>query len=203
MGTNAAPITFPDRANIPTVLTGTATGTFITLVQGTGEDERIGRKYIIKSFWWKIALESTTAGPSTDFAVIQKDASDVYRIILYVDKQTNAAAAAGVDLLEGSATDSYLAFRELVNKGRFVVLKDITRVLTSTVQATHTGSTFSYTTPRKKSFLTIYWRGNIPIEANSTTAAITNLRTNNICAMIMSENGNIKMESRYRIRYIG
>lgn len=168
-----------------------ATGNRITslnlVAQGTDENDRIGRKCTIKSVHWK-GLITLAASPSASAT-----ASDHGRIILYLDKQTNGAAAAVTDLLESTATD---AFRNLANSQRFVVLHDSRFTLTSAAAEDSLG--FG---PIKRVF-NVNKRVNIPLEFSAGTGALTELRSNNLACLFISDGTDLlSFTGTFRIRF--
>ncbi len=84
--------------------------------QGVTENTRVGRRCTIRSIHWRMTLhlsnvhDSPTATPS-----------EVYRIIMYLDKQCNGAAIIVRDLLEDNFLNQY---RNLANTRRFSILYD-------------------------------------------------------------------------------
>jgi len=82
------------------------------LVPGTTATTRIGRKVVLKSLYlrWNLRLNTTTTGGTPA------------RVIIFYDKQANAAAPAVTDLLEANTFNSQ---NNLSNRDRFVVLCDV------------------------------------------------------------------------------
>lgn len=86
--------------------------------QGDGESDRDGRVYYIDSihirgYVQNVEIESAT-GP-----FVAQSAS----IALVWDTQSNAAALTATDVMDGGGTDDFLAFRNLQNSKRFIILK--------------------------------------------------------------------------------
>ncbi len=87
--------------------------------EGVGESNRDGRKYSIHSIHARFelafpALESQAA-PQHD---------SIVRVVIVLDKQTNAADVTATDVMNGGGTNDYLAYRNLQNSGRFIILMD-------------------------------------------------------------------------------
>lgn len=82
------------------------------LVPGSGANNRIGRKIVMKSVLirYSVSLQATTTGGGTA------------RIMLVYDKQANAAAPGVTDLL---LSNTFTSPNNISNKDRFVVLSDI------------------------------------------------------------------------------
>lgn len=107
--TNLAAVTPPVSAvtfNAPVLLNGST--------QGTTAITRIGRQ--IKMRYLKIQHSIFMAATTTGGGSV--------RLIVFVDKQANAAAATAANVLE---TDSFVAQKNLGNGRRFRILYDVTR----------------------------------------------------------------------------
>lgn len=158
---------------------------FCLIAQGADEDERIGRKIVVKSIHLKGVVRlpgNTTAGGG---------ASRV-RVLLYWDKQCNGATAAILDIIE---TGSVNSFRNLGNKDRFVLLWDKTFTLNHQQgPSTAGGDTRRHIAYNKKV--------DIPIEYSGATNAITEIRSNNLGLAAIMDNGNAAdIAYTVRIRY--
>lgn len=161
----------------------------VNVAAGTGESQRVGRKICVKSLHMRYTAQlSNTSNPaSTD---------DGVRVILYWDKQANGATAAVTDILE-SAT--YLSFNNLSNKGRFVILMDRVVDVSATAGAWD-GTNDQYA--QKAQTKTFHKKGlNIPVEYSSTTGALTEIRSNNIGLLAISDSGSINMAYNVRVRF--
>ncbi len=157
--------------------------------QGITEVTRVGRKCTIKSINWRMQIstnvQSNTASPATE----------VVRVILYLDKQANGATAATTDLVE---TADFQTFNNLANKKRFRTLMDRTYPLqimaSSGADATAEWAGDNITD-------TFFKKVNIPIEFNSTAGAITEITSNNIGVLILGKQGLAVFSSKMRIRF--
>lgn len=92
--------------------TAFSTGNLLNgIVPGSGADQRIGRKIIMKSLMlrWFVTLGATSAQGSP------------IRILIIHDKQANAVAPAVTDIL---LTNEFLSVNNLSNRDRFTVLLD-------------------------------------------------------------------------------
>ncbi len=80
--------------------------------EGDGESERVGRKITVSQVLWKYQciIPSTAAVANT---------SDIIKMFLVMDTQTNGAVFTSTDLLD---TDVWDSFRNLSNTQRFKVL---------------------------------------------------------------------------------
>lgn len=163
----------------------------VTIAQGVTESQRIGRKCTVTSINWNYEVVLPTvagAGPQD---------GDQVRVILYQDRQANGAAATVTGILE---TGNYQSFRNLANTGRFRVLMDKTHSINSRAGA-GTGAANDW--PQVTQTYKYHKRCNIPLEYNSTTGALTELRSNNIGVLLLSSNGLAGFISKMRIRFRG
>ncbi len=172
---------------------GTVTASINLIPQGATEKQRIGRKCTIKSIGWKY----------NPFLVLQQDAADigngdVLRVIMYIDRQCNGAAAAVTDILESA---DYQSFNNLANVGRFQKLIDKSITINRRVAGTDGASTV--TTPEVNMEKTFYKKCNIPVEFNAATGVIAEIRSNNLGVLLISKNGNVGFLSKIRLRFEG
>ena len=172
-------------------------GTFCVVPQGAGESERVGRKIVIKKvmFRGRVTLGSAQAGTVGDAV----EATQI-RVILYLDKQCNGAAATAAQIL-GPGTVSIDSFNELVNKGRFTILKDKIVDLNRLCMV-HNGTNYDGGEVIRKVFFSK--KCNIPIEYEGATGAITEIRSNNIGMMAVAWDASsspVLLNGLVRIRY--
>lgn len=162
-----------------------ALNTVNNVAAGTGESQRVGRKITIKSIHlrWVNVIKASASNADTD---------DGLRLILYLDKQANGAAATVTDILE---TADYLSFNNLSNRNRFRVLMD--RVVDVSSMSGGSSTAFGAAAKTKQAHL----RCDIPIEFSSTTGAITEMRSNNVGVLIISDNQEAECVGNVRIRY--
>ncbi len=159
------------------------------IVQGFDENDRIGRKCVIKGLFIKgtVFLASTTAAAST---------SDRLRVIVYLDKQSNGATATVTDILETAIIDS---FRNLANSGRFQILSDVTEPITIPGGGAPTGA---------ESFGEIFQNFscskanlNIPVEFDGASGAITDITSNNFGVLAISQSATCNLNYIARVRF--
>ncbi len=165
----------------------------LTIAQGTTESQRIGRKLTVHSINWRFDMRL----PST---AVVTDTSDVVRIILYLDKQTNGAAATVTGILE---TANFQSFNQLANKSRFRTLMDRTYVIECKAGSGR-GSTDTLSYGEAREDDTLFLKNlKIPIEYDNsvTTGVITSIRSNNIGVLTLSEGGLVAFTSKMRIRF--
>ncbi len=161
----------------------------VTIAQGTTESTRIGRKVNIRGVYWKYTVDIPPASGGGG------GTGDTVRVILYQDKQTNGAAAGITDIVESA---DYQSFYNLSNIGRFDILMDRTHALNPSAGAGNgTANDFGEVTHSYK-FGT---NKLIPIEYNSTTGALTEVRSNNLGVLLLGRAGVAGFTSKMRIRY--
>ncbi len=159
------------------------------IAQGVTESQRIGRKCTIKSINWRFNIQ-------LDNGVATQTTGETVRIILYLDKQANGAAATVTAILEA---DDYQSFNNLANKSRFRTLMD--RTFDLNVQAA-SGNGTTDDTSRFAVNDAFYKKCNIPIEYDSTTGALTEIRSNNIGVLILGRFGTqASFLSKMRLRF--
>ncbi len=172
------------------VVTNTAaiTDSINKIAQGTTEVTRIGRKCTIKSINWRfrVQLPNGTSSAST---------SDTLRVIMYLDKQCNGATATSAGILE---SDDFQSFNNLANKSRFRTLMDRTYTI-STRAGGGNGTAEDY--GKEGVDDSFYKKCNIPIEFDSTAGAITEIRSNNVGILLITESGLMGFASKIRIRF--
>ncbi len=164
------------------------------IVQGNTESNRIGRKVVLKRVDCKGIM---TLPAATDAA----NTSEVVRLLLVCDKQTNGAAFAATDIWE---TDSYRSFNNLANSSRFRVLQSKTYTFNATAGSGRgTTDTLSY------GEVVIPWKMgvnlNLPIEFDNsaTTGAVTTQRSNSLWIVSQSTTGTVVMSvSNARVRFM-
>ncbi len=172
-------------------------GSLVFIGQGVTEKTRIGRKAVIKSVGWRghlhlIATSSTSV-----------QASAVVRLILFIDTQANGVtpSVTGTGGLLVSA--DYASFNNLVNKGRYRVLKD--KMLTFNALAAAGNGTANDTGANKRHF-SVFKKLDLPIEYSGVAdpSVMTELRTNNICGIIIADTNLsiVTMDSKLRFRFL-
>ncbi len=167
------------------------TGSVNLIAQGTTESTRIGRKCTIKSINWRYNLSLTE-----EDGVANPAGSDSVRVILYQDKQCNGVTAAVTDILE---SDDWQSFRNLANSGRFLIYMDRVHNMNriagggNGTASDWAGTRFNYS---------YYKKCSIPLEFNSTAGAITEIRSNNLGVLLLSQQGVVStFGSKLRLRF--
>lgn len=170
--------------------TGTILDASINLIpQDTTENTRVGRKVVIT----KIMIRGTIDLPSTTDTA---KASDIYRFIIYQDKQCNGAPATVAQILQAT---TYHSFNNLANSKRFKILLDKWGGINSFTSGNGTNDqAFEKNLPFK-----FFKDCSIPIEfdASATTGAIATIRSNNIGIMGISRGGDVTFDYQVRVRF--
>ncbi len=158
--------------------------------QDTTESTRIGRKIVIRKIHWKYSM-------TLPVAVGAGSTSDIVKVMLVLDQQTNGAAFAATDLIE---TDIWSAFRNLSNSKRFRVLYS-KNIQFKAGGATPSGAAHVFSEDMK--YVVGNKTCNIPIEYDNTaqTGAIGTVRSNNLYWVTQSISGIIGGVGTVRLRF--
>ncbi len=175
-----------DQAAI--AVTGTVLNSVNLIAQGTTESQRIGRKCVVRSINWRMNILLPNAANLTS-------TNDEVRIILFLDKQTNGAAATVTGILESA---NYQSFNNLSNKSRFRTLMDRVYAMNAMAGA---GDGTANDAAGVVMHDTLFKRVNIPLEFDSTAGAITELRSNNIGVLLISKSARCTLDSKIRLRF--
>lgn len=161
------------------------------IAQGVGPGQRVGRQITVKKLMWRYNVENPSTSGSGG------KSPDVVRLILYLDKQCNGAAAVVGDILESA---DYQSFRNPCNSGRFQILMDRTHQLNAAGGAGDGTSNDFVGIGHSETF---FKDVNIKVEFNSTTGAITELTSNNIGVLIISKLSEISvLDSILRVKWV-
>ncbi len=160
--------------------------TLVDIAQGVTENQRIGRKCTITNIYLRMNFQFDFDANAD--ILTARLAREVVRVIVYWDKQCNGAAATAAQLLEG-ATPTYNAFRNLANKKRFVFLYDKMFTWSTTVIAVGLNASVQSEILQKDYTVKISKKVFMPIEFESTTGAITEIRSNNIGMIFFTKYG--------------
>ncbi len=171
---------------------GVITETINIIPQGVTEVQRIGRKCTIRSIFWKFTIDV----PARD-ANATPSAGDELRVVLYLDKQANGAAAATTDIFESADIHS---FRNLANSGRFQILYDKLHVM-NYIGGMGSDGAGVVSQPGVKRSTSVAKKCNIPIEFSSTTGAMGEIRSNNLGVCLLGSTGVAGFNSKFRLRF--
>lgn len=163
------------------------------IAQGTTEVQRIGRKVVVKDIHMRgeVLLSALQDSAAIGEAVH-------WRLLLVLDKQANGANAAVGDVIE--TTTNINSFNNLANKDRFKILWQTRDTLNST-GASGTGVTGDHAGDVK--IIEYHKKVNIPIEFDSTTGAITEIKSNNLFWMFCRSQagGTVTLNMVTRLRF--
>ncbi len=165
----------------------------LTIPEGVGEEQRVGRKIVVKKIGWRFTVEL--------LATATIGVSETVRVILYWDKQANGATAAVSGNAGILASDDYQSFLKIVNTGRFTTLMDRTYDVNVLAAAGDGTANDHPSTVINDSF---YKTCTIPVEYDNSVATgeIASMRSNNIGVLLLSDTGaRARFESKMRIRF--
>ncbi len=167
-------------AIIGTVSTTMEASNLNIIVQGNTESNRIGRKVVLR----KISVKGVAVLPA---GVAANTTSEVIKMYLICDKQTNGAAFAATDLWE---TDSIRSFRNLANTSRFQVIAQKTMTFNANAGSGR-GSTDTLSYSEQAKPFTVNAKLDIPLEFDNsaTTGAVTTQRSNSLWFVTQSLSG--------------
>ncbi len=174
-----------------------ATTNLTAMIQGDGESERIGRKYIIRS----IHIRGFVSFPQAESALNPLDTS-LARICLVLDPQTNGAQLTATDVMDGGQTDDINAFRNLQFTGRFKVLKD------KLIRMERTGLSQGAANQFAAGIRIFPFKWNVqftglPVNTSGTTANIANVTTNSLHIIGVATSTSATLSYQCRVRFTG
>lgn len=176
-----------------------STATIVDIPQGTGEQQRIGRRCTITNI--SLRLNIVWLSQSSADLLTARVAHESMRFIIFQDRQCNGAAVVSTDILQ---SDLFIQYRNLSNIKRFKILYDKLWTFNTTAVAAGDGAAADSDLVHKEYIKKINIKCFIPIEFNSTLGAITEMRTNNIGMIAWTRFGvrlNV-VDSRCRVRFI-
>lgn len=191
----------PAAPNVWERISLSGNNTIHKLAQGTGENQRVGRKVRIK----KILATVTVTMPkiaAAAAATAKLSAVDEGRLCLVMDRQSNGTLAPALDIFEKNSFQSY---RNLANQERFVVLWDKTIMCNNenfqefydTGTAALGGAAPEYAVKTWK----INKGTDYVVEFTGATGASGEVTSNSIFWMFISKHGKFQVNLETRIRY--
>ncbi len=163
------------------------------IVQGNTESNRIGRKCVVK----RIDIKGSLVKGATS---VQANTSDVLKLCIVQDKQTNGAAFTGLNLWE---TNVWESFNNLANSSRFRILATKNYTM-SNPSGSGRGSTDTLSFGETVRTFKFGLDCNIPLEFDNsaTTGAVTTQRSNSLWLVGVTTQGLIVMDvGTCRIRF--
>ncbi len=175
----------------PVTSAGTITASLNLIAQGVTESTRVGRKCTIKS----ISIYYQLTLPESDAAATPAG-SDTLRLIVFNDKQCNGATATILGILE---TANVRDHRNLANQGRFNIFYDKLHNIAYNGMASDGAGLVSQGNVVKN----FRWgkKCTIPLEFDNTTGAVTEIRSNNLGIILISNQGTVVFNGKIRLRF--
>jgi len=164
------------------------------IAQGTTESTRIGRKIVVKDIHCN---GQVVLSPDDD---ITTPSNQKVRVMLMLDTQANGANPTASGATGVMLDTDVNSFHALANKGRFRTLYECEEVLVSQAGAGDgVAGANDFGGDIKK--LEFHKKVNIPIEYDSTTGAITEIRSNNLFWIFAGVTTGSTFTVRTRLRF--
>lgn len=158
------------------------------IAEGTGDNERVGGLINVKSFTLKYLYVHVGAviGLTID------DAGQIFRFIVFIDKQTNGQSALVTDVLQ---TADYRSFLNMANSDRFDILEDKSVTLNPQGWQSNSFTADTVTTPNRPLQGNFYKQFTLPIFFDGVTGATTEIRDNSINLLLISRTDGSELSS--------
>jgi len=176
-------------------------GPIVGLSQGTSEQDRIGRKIIVKSLYIRAHIKLL------DNLALPYKYPQQLRFMIVEDRQANGILLTVADLLETPPVGVPFihAANNLANKQRFKVHMD--KVYALNFVNSWTNSTDSaYYQQGKDIVFKYYKKFDLPVEFSGTgTSTMSNIQSTNLSYVFITENtdASCQIEGLSRIRFVG
>ncbi len=174
--------------------TGFINASLNLIAQNVTQTGRIGRRCNLTSINWRWTATLPAHADSADIPN-----GDVLRIILFIDKQCNGTGPVVADFLQ-DATD-FQSFRKLSNTIRFRVLTD--KFVHLNRMVSQTDGTNTSAGPKITIAGAYYKKLNLPLIFDGTAGALTEIDSNNLTLLLISQHGLCGFESHFRLRFYG
>ncbi len=183
---------FKDTATTDSVVsaTGFINPSLVLIAQGLDECDRIGRHITVKSLSWRFEV---TMPETTGFGLTA--CTDVVRLIVYCDKQSNGTNATVTDILETAGLNE---FNNLANRGRFRILSNRFYTVQSKVSA---GDGTANDVGGTQIHGSVNLKMKLRIEYDLTTAAIEAITSANLGMLFISKHGIAGVIGICRVRF--
>lgn len=153
---------------------------------------RLGQTVVVRRLHWRYKLLLNERVDK-----VSPGASEVVRIIVYLDRQCNGAIAPAAELMNELSVTGHI---NLVNEDRFDILLDRTHEINYT--AVTANSLDLFTQPVVIQIHSWNEWVNIPIEFDDASGAITGIRSNNIGIWMVSRTPNLtQVGGTMRVQY--
>jgi len=173
-----------------TSLAGTTAGS-VTLIngvaQGTDYNQRIGRKFIMKSIMLRTGIAYGSGAAANSLG-------NIVRVCVFYDAQTNAAAPAVTDVLQ---TASYLSPMNLNNRDRFKIISDKWWNLEA-FQIAGSLITNGDFCPQMEKF---YKKINLEVQNGGTANTVGSITTGGVFLLIIAAGAGNLVDIYSRVRY--
>lgn len=176
---------FDATAEVPVINAGNNSGQLCLIPADTSASGRIGRRIVLKSIQWKMAVNmpATAIRDEVHWYIVQ-------------DTQCNGAAATYADVFEGAVAG--LGLRNMANSARFRILHHWSGTLQSGA-----GVTGAFTGDTK--YCTGYLKLNIPIEyGEGPGGGLSDQKSNNVFILAgdtLLQDDVTTMTGAFRLRY--
>lgn len=178
----------------PVQASGTLLAGLNVLVAGVAPTQVVGRRITIKSLQVKAVLRKDASSNVNPTLIV---ANDCVKMVLVLDTQANGAYPLWSDIFASTTYTSYLNLR---NANRFQILKEWDVTMRNSGVAWD-GTV--YTVVESVHCINHYKKVNIRIDFSiSPTGVITEIRSNNVFLMAISQQGSVNISGRTRIRYL-
>lgn len=165
------------------VQAGAIVSNILAIAQGTTEITRVGGKINVVNFNLRGQVRGLTA----------TGVPGAFRYIVFWDKQCNGAAPAVTDVLATAELNSFL---NMDNVDRFQVIKD--KIVINNFGAISPTPLWYLNTVLMK----CNYKCNVPIHYSSTTGAIAEIKSNNLCILLISERStSIEYGFKWRVKF--
>ncbi len=170
------------------------------VTQGTGEQNRLGRKYWIHSL--HVRGRITEPAAESDTAPIN---DTIVRMCMVLDTQTNSAQLSASDVMNVNGTVDYLSFRNLQHTSRFKVLWDRTFRLNVAESSSNEGAAnlFANGIVHKIFNIRKTFKSPIAVECELTTNVIAAITSNSIHMIGIATNATSTVNYQVRMRFRG
>lgn len=170
--------------------------------QGDGEQQRDGRKYVIKSAWVSGQVNLGTLVDQADVSVGRG-----YFFALVLDTQTNAAVVVSENVYLNPSTDVVAMLpqplRNLANSKRFRILA--TQTVLSRDTTVGTDGTNTQSVASVPSMVNLSWKGSIEVNCVGTTADVASVSDNSLSILAYAGSTNFTpvFTGKSRVRFMG
>lgn len=180
---------------------GGCTGCLSAPAQGDGEQQRDGRKIVMKSLFANVTVRGSTRSDTADAI----SAPAVF-VALVLDTQANGATVVSEQVFENPNDTAYVntyPLRNLKYSSRYRVIAHKTLNLGPIATQTDGANTASQACQERTCSLS--WKGSIPVTFVDTTANVTSLTDNafHIIAFSTTTNFNPVISYNSRLRFVG